>query len=220
MSLRYFNVFGPRQDPVERLFGRAVALHDGHSATARRPPSSATARQSRDFTYVEDVVALNLKAAQAPAESFPGTCLQRRQRRADHAESGLGAAAEDRRRDDSGALRTAARGRCARFAGRYDTGGARPRSRSAVHLRAGHARDARLVSRFTHGINVKNETGVTAQAGKRCGLQVRRYPDILQTPFRVELGGQAKPLHVTLIHPWRSRWLPLLKESPCKPEFD
>jgi UDP-glucose 4-epimerase len=65
VSLRYFNVYGPRQDPsspysgVLSLFMKAVL--------ERRPPVIfGDGEQSRDFTYVEDVAELNLKAARAP----------------------------------------------------------------------------------------------------------------------------------------------------------
>lgn len=68
ISLRYFNVFGPRQDPgspysgVLSLFMTAVL--------DRRPPTIfGDGETSRDFTYVEDVVALNLRAAQAPSST-------------------------------------------------------------------------------------------------------------------------------------------------------
>jgi nucleoside-diphosphate-sugar epimerase len=67
ISLRYFNVFGPRQDPaspysgVLSLFMKAIL--------ERRPPTIyGDGLHSRDFTFVEDVVALNIKAADAPAE--------------------------------------------------------------------------------------------------------------------------------------------------------
>jgi len=68
VALRYFNVFGPRQDPsspysgVLSLFIRAIL--------ERRPPTIyGDGEQSRDFTYVDDVVALNLKAARAKGAS-------------------------------------------------------------------------------------------------------------------------------------------------------
>ena len=68
VSLRYFNVFGPRQDPsspysgVLSLFMRAII--------ERRSPSIfGDGEQSRDFTYVEDVADLNLKAARAKGVS-------------------------------------------------------------------------------------------------------------------------------------------------------
>jgi nucleoside-diphosphate-sugar epimerase len=68
VSLRYFNVFGPRQDPsspysgVLSLFMRAIL--------EKRPPTIyGDGEQSRDFTYVDDVVALNVKAASAKGVS-------------------------------------------------------------------------------------------------------------------------------------------------------
>lgn len=65
VCLRYFNVFGPRQDPnspysaVIPLFATAVA--DG-----RRPKIFGTGEQSRDFVYVENVVEANVRAAVTP----------------------------------------------------------------------------------------------------------------------------------------------------------
>jgi UDP-glucose 4-epimerase len=65
VCLRYFNVFGPRQDPsgpyaaVIPLFIRAIL-------TGQRPTSYGDGLQTRDFTYVENVVQANLKAAAAP----------------------------------------------------------------------------------------------------------------------------------------------------------
>jgi len=68
VSLRYFNVYGPRQDPSSPYSGVIsvfmTALLD------RRPPTIfGDGEQSRDFTYVEDVVELTLKAARAPGIS-------------------------------------------------------------------------------------------------------------------------------------------------------
>jgi nucleoside-diphosphate-sugar epimerase len=68
VALRYFNVYGPRQDPsspysgVLSLFMKAVL--------ERKPPTIfGDGEQSRDFTYVEDVAELNLKAARAEGVS-------------------------------------------------------------------------------------------------------------------------------------------------------
>jgi nucleoside-diphosphate-sugar epimerase len=65
VALRYFNVYGPRQDPsspysgVLSLFMKAIL--------ERQPPTIfGDGEHSRDFTYVEDVAELNLKAARAP----------------------------------------------------------------------------------------------------------------------------------------------------------
>jgi len=65
VALRYFNVFGPRQDPhsqyaaVVPLFIRAIA--EGRPVTIH-----GDGEQSRDFTYVANVVDANLLAADAP----------------------------------------------------------------------------------------------------------------------------------------------------------
>ncbi|MEO6725544.1 MAG: SDR family oxidoreductase [Blastocatellia bacterium] len=66
VSLRYFNVFGPRQDPSSPYSGvisKFIAtLLDGHA-----PVIYGDGEQSRDFTYIDNVVAANLRAAEAPA---------------------------------------------------------------------------------------------------------------------------------------------------------
>jgi UDP-glucose 4-epimerase len=68
VSLRYFNVYGPRQDPssaysgVLSLFMRAVL-------DRKTPTIFGDGEQSRDFTFVDDVAELNLKAARAKAVS-------------------------------------------------------------------------------------------------------------------------------------------------------
>ena len=66
VSLRYFNVFGPRQDPSSAYSG-VLSLFMKAILERRAPTIFGNGEQSRDFTFVEDVVALNLKAAQAPA---------------------------------------------------------------------------------------------------------------------------------------------------------
>jgi len=67
VSLRYFNVFGPRQDPSSPYSG-VLSLFITAVLERRAPTIFGDGGTSRDFTYVEDVVALNLKAAHAPAE--------------------------------------------------------------------------------------------------------------------------------------------------------
>ena len=64
VSLRYFNVYGPRQDPSSPYSG--VLSIFMKSILERRPPTIfGDGETSRDFTYVEDVADLNLKAARA-----------------------------------------------------------------------------------------------------------------------------------------------------------
>jgi UDP-glucose 4-epimerase len=64
VSLRYFNVFGPRQDPSSPYSG-VLSLFIRSILERRSPTMYGDGEQSRDFTYVEDVVALNLSAARA-----------------------------------------------------------------------------------------------------------------------------------------------------------
>jgi nucleoside-diphosphate-sugar epimerase len=66
VSLRYFNVFGPRQDPMSAY---AAALPRFVTAYARREPPKVydDGKQSRDFTHVANVVEANVLAARAPA---------------------------------------------------------------------------------------------------------------------------------------------------------
>lgn len=71
IGLRYFNVFGPRQafdSPYAGVIARfCTALLAGNA-----PVIFGDGRQSRDFTYVENVVAANLLAVEAPAAKAAG----------------------------------------------------------------------------------------------------------------------------------------------------
>ena len=64
VALRYFNVFGPRQDPSSPYSG-VLSLFMKALIERRSPTIFGDGEQSRDFTYVEDVAELNLKAARA-----------------------------------------------------------------------------------------------------------------------------------------------------------
>jgi len=68
VALRYFNVFGPRQDPSSQYSG-VLSLFIKYILERRAPTIHGDGGQSRDFTYVEDVVDLNLKAATAKGVS-------------------------------------------------------------------------------------------------------------------------------------------------------
>jgi UDP-glucose 4-epimerase len=68
VALRFFNVFGPRQDPSSAYSG-VLSLFMKSLITHESPTIFGDGEQSRDFTYVEDVAALVWKAAQAPAVS-------------------------------------------------------------------------------------------------------------------------------------------------------
>ncbi|MBV8856800.1 MAG: SDR family oxidoreductase [Acidobacteria bacterium] len=67
VCLRYFNVFGPRQDPSSEYSG-VISRFISALASGRRPVIYGDGEQSRDFTYVSNVVDGNLRAAEsAPA---------------------------------------------------------------------------------------------------------------------------------------------------------
>jgi UDP-glucose 4-epimerase len=68
VSLRYFNVFGPRQDPSSAYSG-VLSLFIRAILERKSPTIFGDGEQSRDFTYVDDVVTLNLKAASAKGVS-------------------------------------------------------------------------------------------------------------------------------------------------------
>ena len=68
VALRYFNVFGPRQDPSSPYSG-VLSLFMKCLLERRAPTIFGDGEQSRDFTFVEDVVELNLKAAAASGVS-------------------------------------------------------------------------------------------------------------------------------------------------------
>ena len=64
VALRYFNVYGPRQDPSSPYSG-VLSVFMKAVLERRSPTIYGDGEQSRDFTYVEDVAELNLKAARA-----------------------------------------------------------------------------------------------------------------------------------------------------------
>lgn len=68
IGLRYFNVFGPRQDPTSR-YAAVVPLFISRILSGEPPIIYGDGSQSRDFTFVENVVDANLRAAevQGPA---------------------------------------------------------------------------------------------------------------------------------------------------------
>jgi len=66
VSLRFFNVYGPRQDPSSPYSG-VLSLFMKHLLSRTSPTIFGDGEQSRDFTYVEDVAGLCVKAAHASA---------------------------------------------------------------------------------------------------------------------------------------------------------
>ncbi|MGB7584056.1 MAG: SDR family oxidoreductase [Terriglobales bacterium] len=71
VSLRYFNIFGPRQDPTSPYSG-VLAKFITQMLKGEQPVIFGDGKQSRDFTYVENVVNANLLACLAPASEVAG----------------------------------------------------------------------------------------------------------------------------------------------------
>jgi nucleoside-diphosphate-sugar epimerase len=68
VSIRYFNVFGPRQDPTSQYSGVlsrfSLAVLEG-----TQPVIFGDGQQSRDFTFIENIVDITLRACEAPGAS-------------------------------------------------------------------------------------------------------------------------------------------------------
>src|SRR5436309_2920687 len=64
VSLRYFNVFGPRQDPSSQYSG-VISRFISALMNAEQPVIYGDGEQSRDFTYISNVVDSNLRAAES-----------------------------------------------------------------------------------------------------------------------------------------------------------
>jgi len=74
VSLRYFNVFGPYQDPTSHYSG-VLAIFCRFMLAGEQPTIYGDGEQSRDFTYIDNVVHANLLAAAAPAGKVSGRMM-------------------------------------------------------------------------------------------------------------------------------------------------
>jgi UDP-glucose 4-epimerase len=71
VCLRYFNIFGPRQDPTSPYSG-VLAKFITQMLSGEQPTIFGDGSQSRDFTYIDNAVHANLLAAKAPAAKVAG----------------------------------------------------------------------------------------------------------------------------------------------------
>jgi nucleoside-diphosphate-sugar epimerase len=71
VSLRYFNIFGPRQDPTSPYSG-VLAKFITQMLAGESPTILGDGLQSRDFTFIENVVKANLLACKAPTGDVAG----------------------------------------------------------------------------------------------------------------------------------------------------
>jgi UDP-glucose 4-epimerase len=73
VSLRYFNIFGPRQDPTS-FYSGVIAKFTAVMAKGQRPVIFGDGEQTRDFCYIENAVHANLLAGDTPGR-FGGTVI-------------------------------------------------------------------------------------------------------------------------------------------------
>jgi nucleoside-diphosphate-sugar epimerase len=71
VSLRYFNIFGPRQDPSSPYSG-VLAKFTTLMLAGKQPTIFGDGEQSRDFTYIDNAVQANVLACTAPAREVAG----------------------------------------------------------------------------------------------------------------------------------------------------
>ena len=102
--IRYFNVFGPRQDPTSQYSG-VLSRFMLAVIKGERPVVYGDGEQTRDFTYVANVVDETLRACETKDAS--GNGLQWRHRRPCHPERSVKAARENHGQAHSGAVRSA-----------------------------------------------------------------------------------------------------------------
>lgn len=69
VGLRYFNVFGRRQDP-NGAYAAVIPKFIMQLMKGERPTINGDGKQSRDFTYIENVIEANLKACLVPKEAY------------------------------------------------------------------------------------------------------------------------------------------------------
>ncbi len=71
VALRYFNIFGPRQDP-NSAYAAVIPLFAAAAMAGESPVIHGDGEQTRDFTYVDNAVLANFLAASVPAEQVSG----------------------------------------------------------------------------------------------------------------------------------------------------
>jgi UDP-glucose 4-epimerase len=77
LSLRYFNVFGPRQDP-DSQYAAVIPKFITSILSHRSPTIFGDGGQTRDFTYIKDVVQANVRAMESGAQGVFNVAYCRR----------------------------------------------------------------------------------------------------------------------------------------------
>jgi nucleoside-diphosphate-sugar epimerase len=71
VSIRYFNVFGPHQDPTS-MYSGVLSVFITRMLRREQPTIYGDGEQSRDFTFIENVISANLLACDAPTDQVAG----------------------------------------------------------------------------------------------------------------------------------------------------
>ena len=82
VCLRYFNVFGPRQDPKSE-YAAVIPKFITAALAGRQPRIFGDGTQSRDFCHIDNIIEANFKAASGDARAGLGARVQHRLRRGD-----------------------------------------------------------------------------------------------------------------------------------------
>ena len=129
VCLRYFNVFGPRQDPKSE-YAAVIPKFITAALAGQAPRIFGDGTQSRDFCHIDNVIEANFKAASAPAAGL-GRRVQHRLRRGHRPESGRRGHRRHPGRRSSRATSRAGR-RHQALVGRHRGGAAAPRVHRAA----------------------------------------------------------------------------------------
>ena len=125
VCLRYFNVFGPRQDPKSE-YAAVIPRFVTAGLTGKGVTIYGDGTQSRDFCFIENTVEANLAAAKRAGGRRVGARVQRRLRRGDHAQRRGQAAGRAARQEDRDHLLPGPRRRREALAGRHHRGAHAP----------------------------------------------------------------------------------------------
>ena len=143
VRLRFFNIFGPRQR-ADSPYSGVIALFAAALRAGRTPTVFGDGLQSRDFTFVSDVVQALLRAAETPGVS--GQRVQHRYRPKHQRSRSHRGAQPPAGQCSRAAARARPRRRCTPFARRHFRGSARSRLRTGGPVRDRPGQNARLVS--------------------------------------------------------------------------
>ena len=119
IGLRYFNIFGPRQDPNGAYAAVIPLFIDAMLQGTSRPRMNGDGGQTRDFTFVENCVQANIRAALTAKSGSPEPGVQHRRGRPYFADEMYNILREEAGSDIDAQVRPRPGRRHPRFAGRY-----------------------------------------------------------------------------------------------------